>query len=991
MSNNQLRKKHAFLLHFIILIALFFFHVTTKAQKPTPWVKMAQDFGIRHADGQFCYDIIQDDLGHIYFTGQYGLNRYNGHEFFVYRNHSNPKKKYTGIQFYKDYYNGIWLTALKAIYYIRNDSIIEYDIIDSITNISKRGNYSTVYSDRDGLLHLSPISNGHVTIDSSGVVQRVDHHEQHGRNMFILKKLKDGHWFHYTNYGKGIKTGIRLFLTKDDETLKEIGPLDPPLNMGYRKVELVLRQDSSLVLSVGNQEILHISAAGDSLISRRMFPSSILGVFNDSNNELWVGTLKDGIFRMESPESPIKQQIWTGPSAVEIEDIYGGLWFKSEIGNFGRIGNPNYLNYSDQNGYPELQFIRKLIPVNDSILILNSRFRLFSFYNGKVNEIEPPEPNFEFLNLLFDDSSNTLWGHSSRKIYYYRNQKWHPFNTQSNSANLLIKKIGLSSTKSLMFATHYDFRVFNEKDSFDIFKGNVKTGRVNQFFNVNNQQYIGMESGLYTIKDDRLLMTNDIPAEDQEQVDYFFDFNGFTLLQKADSPLTFLTDTGYVAIRDAINLQMRINSYSIQDDTVLWVLSNGNAALGKITVAKNKFSVAYFKTPFELSTKNRVEKMVVMHDTINIASSSGLYRVAIKKLNPVNNHVQTFIKSIYLNYEEEALKSHYELKYNQNNIIIKFDWVMFDYPLIEHQYKLEGLDTNWRTLEFSEVQFTSLDPGNYTFKLRSRKKNYDWSHEIPIAFNIGQPFWQTWWFRLLCLLFLFLFIYVVFKLRLRNVQKREQEKSKVALEIAHLELRALKAQMNPHFIFNSISSVMFYLSQNKNEQAENYLRRFSKLIRHVLESSEQSSTTLAEEINLMRNYISLESERFNGETIQFDTQYENVDPTAVKIAPTLIQPYIENAIRHGLKHKKGMRKITATFKKNDSIIEVTIKDNGIGRKASSERDTRLNHKSFGMLISSRRVELLNQNKIQSVRIEDITDDNGTPKGTKVIFNIPYEK
>ena len=262
-----------------------------------------------------------------------------------------------------------------------------------------------------------------------------------------------------------------------------------------------------------------------------------------------------------------------------------------------------------------------------------------------------------------------------------------------------------------------------------------------------------------------------------------------------------------------------------------------------------------------------------------------------------------------------------------------------------------------------------------------------WEAPKHILFNIAKPFWQTWWFISLSVISVLLLLVVLFYVQLRRIKHQEKKKSKLALEQSQLELRALKAQINPHFIFNAMTSVMVYMSKNQIDKAEVYLQRFSKLIRQVLENSDENLVSLQAEMKLMSHYVQLESEYFEGESIQFLTDYGNLQLEKVMVPPNLLQPFIENAIHHGLRTKKGEKLIEISFQSIDKMLNVCIKDNGIGRQAAKTINPYKMNQSYGMHISSRRIELHNQEHISSLTVEDLYLKD-KPNGTLVCFNIP---
>ena len=211
-------------------------------------------------------------------------------------------------------------------------------------------------------------------------------------------------------------------------------------------------------------------------------------------------------------------------------------------------------------------------------------------------------------------------------------------------------------------------------------------------------------------------------------------------------------------------------------------------------------------------------------------------------------------------------------------------------------------------------------------------------------------------------------------------------------KMAEYKLMALRSVMNPHFLFNSLNSIQYFIAKNEREQALNYLSLFSKLIRSILNSSVDNSHTLAEEISILRFYTDLETLRFEN---KFEVIFEiddELDQDNIEIPSLILQPYVENAILHGLYNKtgeQGILKISFTLTDEDKLLAV-IEDNGVGRVVAKEiKQASRMHRSVGMLVTQERLELINKDNNLSVRIIDKTDNDGNPTGTKVevTFNI----
>jgi tetratricopeptide (TPR) repeat protein len=250
---------------------------------------------------------------------------------------------------------------------------------------------------------------------------------------------------------------------------------------------------------------------------------------------------------------------------------------------------------------------------------------------------------------------------------------------------------------------------------------------------------------------------------------------------------------------------------------------------------------------------------------------------------------------------------------------------------------------------------------------------------------------------LACIFFILLISVFVFRnvmLKRRNEKLRNQKEQIDSLhKTTELEMRALRAQMNPHFIFNCLNSINRFILKNNTDEASDYLTKFSRLIRMVLNLSQKSFILLAEELECLKLYIQLEQMRFKNAFYYHICCDEAIDMEEVLIPPLLLQPFVENAIWHGLMHKEDNGILSIAIIKNDNHLICTIKDNGIGRKtAALLNNEKLTQKSLGLQITKERLKLLEDDHHNKASFEviDIENENGEATGTEVIITIPVK-
>ena len=294
-----------------------------------------------------------------------------------------------------------------------------------------------------------------------------------------------------------------------------------------------------------------------------------------------------------------------------------------------------------------------------------------------------------------------------------------------------------------------------------------------------------------------------------------------------------------------------------------------------------------------------------------------------------------------------------------------------------------------------QVDYRNLVPGHYNLRITGTNRLGVRSNEISTAIIIVPAWYQTRLFIVLTTLTALLIIITIIYIRLTSLRnKHEMEKRLLTTtnELIRSQKFALRSQMNPHFIFNSLNSIQNFVLKNDVDSANYYLSNFSTLMRKVLEYSQYNFITLYEELEMIRLYLKMEHMRFSK---KFDLKIEvdtKIDQNMVKIPPMLLQPYLENAILHGLqliKHR-GLLEVVITDHGENMVIR--IEDNGIGREKARAIRERSGHKSRGLANIEKRIQLYNSisNRPLSVHITDLLNDGGEACGTRVEISVPYE-
>jgi ligand-binding sensor domain-containing protein len=365
----------------------------------------------------------------------------------------------------------------------------------------------------------------------------------------------------------------------------------------------------------------------------------------------------------------------------------------------------------------------------------------------------------------------------------------------------------------------------------------------------------------------------------------------------------------------------------------------------------------------------------------------------LEKYAPGTRTVITDIKSYGIAITTAEMKNDSSrtltLNPRQNNIDLYFSVTDYSQPgNYEYYYKLTPGKNEWLKTEQGHIGLNNLEYGTYTLEVKGQS-NITGTYSLPdmLEFTIKPKWYQTIWFKILFFLIIAGILYALAKWRTRQIKEKAKLKSDYENKMIHLEMQNLRSQMNPHFIFNSLNSINSFVVENKTHLASDYLTKFSRLIRLILDNSKNESISLEKELETLKLYLLMESLRFDKKfdyAVHID---DGIDEQATKVPPMIIQPYVENAIWHGLLHKNEKGKVDVHLKKIQQALQIIIEDNGIGRaKAAVMKSKNIEGtKSYGMQITALRIEQLNRkNKVETI---DLTDEQGNASGTRVTVTI----
>jgi hypothetical protein len=440
----------------------------------------------------------------------------------------------------------------------------------------------------------------------------------------------------------------------------------------------------------------------------------------------------------------------------------------------------------------------------------------------------------------------------------------------------------------------------------------------------------------------------------------------------------------------------------------LWMSSlNGIASMDPVDFSIRRFG----KGDGLLQTFSSGANVVITpSDLIMIGMEYGYYSFSpddlLTNITPpefVMDDILVFDTPVPLEYEGISIQP-IALTYKQNFLTFRFSVInLTESERNTVRYKMEGLEDNWNIRSgIHEVSYTNIPPGGYTFRVLAANNDGVWNQaETQIKILIRPPFWERTWFYLLIGVIVASIVFAFYNFKLKQsikqnklIAEKEFVKAESERQLSQLEMTALRAQMNPHFVFNCLNSINRFIIINDNEAASVYLTKFAKLIRQVLDNSRGEKVLLATEIDTLKLYIDMESLRFIDKFEYSITVNTNLNPSSWVIQPMLVQPYVENAIWHGLMHRKTKGKLQIEFARNGDSLAVGIQDNGIGREMAKKiKESQIvTRKSHGMKVTAQRMALLSKklNVTVEASVEDLYDDQYQPVGTRVHLTLPLE-
>ncbi|HAP01193.1 MAG TPA: hypothetical protein DCQ93_04635, partial [Bacteroidetes bacterium] len=415
-----------------------------------------------------------------------------------------------------------------------------------------------------------------------------------------------------------------------------------------------------------------------------------------------------------------------------------------------------------------------------------------------------------------------------------------------------------------------------------------------------------------------------------------FNAEGDIYLISTDGNFTYLnlkTDSVKNYSSENIMAPVRCSGLARTADGIIWISSE--RGISRFDPASEKFELFDKRNGLPANQIEWIKSMPSGRVYYLFQGGWGYFHS--EQLKPASNNAPIFFTFFKINETafDGDVNSMTEIVsgYNHNNFSFDFSLLDFKNPYRNtYAYQLEGSSDDWITTSTrNSINFSSLPPGNYLLKIKAWNAESAESTMIrELKIIVTPPFWQTWWFRSFIVFLVAVVVYLLFRLRIRIVKREEILKANYQKKISELEVKALRAQMNPHFIFNCLNSINSFILRNDSDVASEYLTKFSRLIRLVLDNSRSTQISLSSELECLKLFIEMEEMRFSDKFEYSIHVNEKINTETIKVPPLILQPYVENSIWHGLLHKSEKGKLKIDINQQNNYIICVIEDNGIG-------------------------------------------------------------
>jgi hypothetical protein len=930
------------------------------------------------------YKMFQDKKGYMWFFTKYGTMKYNGKTF-----EQVLKNLPFGESFVYSYYENdkghIWIANSNAkIYEVKNDSAFIIVGTETLSRQLKRevSEILNLYVDSLSNIYINSKMGGYKFIKAKGYqfVSLFNYKDNDSISTYVLDIENNLVPAASRTYREGLGAGEVSSIN-----IRFINPVDPSLNFKANFVgksrtftPTNFKKSDAYIYFIFYDKIMKIKP--DHSVSSITMSSFVLHYAIGKNGHIWAGTLNNGLYEIDQHDSVI-HNYFPGKTIDHVFfDSEGGLWVSTEGSGVFHCKNLNEEHFEDSDVFGNtIKYIKK---IGTSLFLSDHNGNIFRIKEGKVlsvkknNKAEKVSDIIKYgdgyiicyrfqMEFLRSDGRIEDIPPITNPNYYY-SMKLLKLDSDSilcvSRNRILFLRKGLASILS-----HEKCNWINTDHK--IFSLQLR----------NNSKLITTDDGVYVLSRDRLIQPKFllptqgckvVNATQDEKHNFWFCTEGYGLFKL--SPLNTLTH---------YNIENNLPSNIINDVSF--------DSKGGMLLSTNKglfYSLNLFK--WEKLYSEQVRTALEFNNEIFLTTENGL--IVIKNHHLSTKQIAYFnLASLLLNgkaTDESGIK---ELAYNQNNLTFSFDVISYSLTAPDIIYNLKGGKNYSNKTGDQRLIFQNLPPGEYTLTAWLASAS---AKPLVISFTIYKAFWQTGWFICLCICSgLIILIFIGSKL-IKYSRIKESKKKLVQQQISEYKLIALKAQINPHFMSNCLTAIQHLIFNNKVDEANEYLAKFSLLVRQVLNFSSKPLVTLKEELEIVVINIELEQLRFENKFIYELVLDKDIVTQNIHVPPLIFQPIIENAIWHGLlplkKTRSGKLKIMIYTK--EDLLFIQIEDNGVGRKIRDDALGNLKN-SKGIDITRQRIQNLNvyHNKMVADLIyEDLVDDMNYATGTRVTIILP---
>jgi hypothetical protein len=726
----------------------------------------------------------------------------------------------------------------------------------------------------------------------------------------------------------------------------------------------------------GKKRLVNYNAPSNNNIAYQFFISKCKPL-------IWFTNSKNGVYVFNVNGTPLfnNQQLFKRYFISGfLEDNEGNIW----LATFGKglifVPNLDVIDYAN-NQLIENDDLMRITKKENKIFFGGSKGSVYQLDKNIITEVKSNLKKIEFLKympyfdlffvngLVFDSSFSKI---INDQLF----NKYDAFESEKN--------------KNLWYTTREGLFQWNKESSSPIhIDYNLRSYAVLEDV-ANKTVWIGSSTGLEVLKEGIFTKVNY-----QKQPIFC------TSIVKVGKQIWIASSAGVLVFENEKLVKVINKKNGLLADRALKLIVDENFVYVSSSEGLQQFNIntKIFKnfTKAEGLLSNAVFDFEILDNYAYIITSKGLQKMSFNDISvQISNLPKIIISKILVN-GSETVNNKNVFKQNENTLEFTLLSISHKYRnKLKFQYQLEGYDDAWYESDFlsNKIRYNKLADGKYKFKVRAVYNNFIASNETVYPFEVESVFWKTKEFIILGILLLIGLSFLIYYLRIKYIvskKNKEIEKQKYIQELNKSKLMAIKSQMNPHFIFNALNSIQEFILLNKKELASNYLADFADLMRSYLQHSQEDEVSLFDELETLDLYLKLEKIRFEDDFEYFVQCSNELDKELTFIPSFLIQPFVENAIKHGLLHKKDNKKLEIIFSKISSqTMQCEIIDNGIGRNASAILNQKRKYQSFATKASQSRLEILNQTSKDKIalKIVDLYNTENESIGTQVILSIP---